>query len=291
LGLVVVACAVAGPLAARASVVTDNPAGWNQTFNDDFDGTSMDATKWAHRLSGVRYNATNTPNAVSVSGGLLTITTYTESGTNYTGMIATRNLTTNTDLFAQTHGYFEARMKFQSNPGQWSAFWLTSPIYGENVGNPALYGTEIDVVEHRRVNGSNSDISNKYLSSVHWDGYGAEHMQAPLTITPGGLSNGTWHKYGLLWSSSGYQFYYDDVLQFTVNQAVSMRPEYMILSSEVRDANWAGTMPASGYGTLATSSTNVQVDYVRAYAAVPEPTGVAIVAGAAGMALARRRRR
>jgi beta-glucanase (GH16 family) len=233
----------------------------------------------------------NTPSAVSVGGGALTITTYTDAGTHYTGMIGTRDLSAQKDLFAQTYGYFEARMKFNSSPGQWSAFWLTSPVYDGNVGNPALYGTEIDVVEHRAVNNNDNSITNRYVSAVHWDGYGDEHQQTARTHS--GLStlgNGSWHTYGLKWSPSGYDFYFDDALLWSVTQAISARPEYLILSSEVRDANWAGTVPEGGYGSLATSVTNVQVDYVRAYAAVPEPSGAMLLAcGAAGMIWKRRR--
>jgi len=43
----------------------------------------------------------------------------------------------------------------------------------------------------------------------------------------------------------------------------------MILSSEVRDGNWAGNVPAGGYGSMASTVTNMQVDYVRVYAGVP----------------------
>ena len=49
---------------AQASVITDNPAAWRLTFSDEFSGSSLDATKWAHRLPGVRNSAINTSNAV-----------------------------------------------------------------------------------------------------------------------------------------------------------------------------------------------------------------------------------
>jgi hypothetical protein len=126
---------------------------------------------------------------------------------------------------------------------------------------------------------------------VHWDGYGAEHQQTAKTHGPlATLGNGSWHTYGLNWSPAGYDFYFDDALLWSVTQAVSARPEYLILSSEVRDANWAGTVPASGYGSLATSTTNVQVDYVRAYTAVPEPAGLTLMMlGAVGFISTRRR--
>jgi beta-glucanase (GH16 family) len=249
---------------AQASVVTDNPAAWKLAFSDDFSGSSLDITKWAHRLPGVRNSAINTSNSVTVGGGLLTITTYTDGGTNYTGMIGTQG------IFEQTYGYFEARMKFHSSPGEWSAFWLQSPTYGNPLGDPGQAGAEIDIVEHRATNSNGTTVSGRYVSAVHWDGYGDDHKQVAETHTsPGNLGNDTWHTYGLEWSANGYKFYYDDTLQWTVSEAVSRRSEYMILSSEVRDDNWAGSVPAGGYGSFASSVTNVQVDFVRVYAGMP----------------------
>jgi beta-glucanase (GH16 family) len=248
---------------AQASVVTDSPHAWKLTFSDEFSGASLDTDKWAHRLPGPRHDAINASNAVSVSGGLLTIKTYTDAGIHYTGMIGTQ------EIFEQTFGYFEARMKFHSSAGQWSAFWLTSPTYGNPIGDPGQAGTEIDIAEHRATNPNGADLRSRYVSAVHWDGYGAEHQQVAKTHGPlAGLANDTWHTYGLRWSPSGYEFYFDDALMWTVTQAVSRRDEYLILSSEVRDGNWAGDVPAGGYGTFASSVTNMQVDYVRVYSSV-----------------------
>lgn len=82
---------IAAAEATLASVVTDNPAGWTLTFSDEFSGSTLDASKWSHRGLGPRRDAVNTADAVSVSDGLLRITTYTSGGSHYTGMIATRD--------------------------------------------------------------------------------------------------------------------------------------------------------------------------------------------------------
>lgn len=257
------AATVAAAEAAHASVVTDNPAAWTLTFSDEFTGMSLDASKWSHRGLGPRRDAVNTADAVSVGNGLLTITTYTSGGVHNTGMIATQG------KFEQTFGYYEARVKFHSTPGQWSAFWLQSPTYGA-IGDPATIGMEIDVVEHRAANRNDLDIRNRYSSATHWDGYDASHQQLSK-VHQGlpGMGNDSWHTYGVKWSESGYDYYFDDMLVWTVEAPVSMRSEYLILSSEVETGAWAGTIPGAGYGSLASSITNVQVDYVRVYSAVP----------------------
>jgi beta-glucanase (GH16 family) len=274
-----------GGRTVQAFPVTDDPANWNLTFADEFSGSTLDGSKWANRLPGVRNDATNTSNAVSVGAGVLTITTYTDAGTNYTGMIGSQG------KFEQTYGYFEARMKFNSAPAEWSAFWLTSPVFDGHVGDPATYGTEIDVAEHRAVNSKDKDISNRYVSSIHWNGYGPEHQQVSTTYgAQSGLGNGSWHTYALKWSPSGYEFFYDNKSLWVVSENVSARPEYMILSSEVRDGDWAGTMPLSGYGSLGSSTTNLQVDYVHVYEAVPEPGALAVIGAILSLALRRPRR-
>lgn len=256
---------LSAPFLAHASPISDNPAGWQLAFSDEFTGTALDSSKWAHRGLGPRKGAINTANAVAVKDGLLTITTYTSGGAHYTGMIATQG------MFEQTYGYYEARIKFQDSPGQWSAFWLQSPGYGP-VGDPATAGTEIDIVEHRAANQNDRDIRERYSSAVHWDGYAESHQQLSKVHTnPTGLGNGSWHTYGMQWTEAGYQFYFDDELIWTALAPVSKRPEYLILSSEVENGVWAGTIPAAGYGAFASSVTNVQVDYVRVYSQVVPP--------------------
>jgi beta-glucanase (GH16 family) len=284
-GLALLSSSICAGEIARASIVTDNPTGWNQTFNDDFDGSSLDPNKWANRLPGPRNSAINTPDAVSVDNGLLTIKTYTVDGVHYTGMIGSQ------DKFEQTYGYYEARMKFHTKAGQWSAFWLTAQDFDGKVGNPALYGTEIDVVEHRALNSNNGEIRKRYVSAVHWDGYGDDAKQLAITH-PGqpDFGNDTWHTFGLSWSPAGYDFYYDDKFMWGVTQAVSARDEYMIISSEVKQGGWAGDITAGGYGSLASTITNVQVDYVHVYEALPEPTALGLIATLAPFALSRKRR-
>jgi beta-glucanase (GH16 family) len=278
----------------HASVVTDNITAWTQTFADDFDGSALNLSKWGYRKTGLRNDAVNTPAAVSVDSGLLTIKTYTDGGLNYTGMIGTQN------LFEQKYGYFESRIKFNSAPGQWSAFWVQSPTVGTPVGNTAVAGTEIDIVEQRAVDGTGTDISNRVHNALHWDGYSAAQKALlkyqPPSATPG-MADDSWHTYGLSWSPTGYGFYFDDKLIWTTNSAVSARTQYMILSSEVIDGAWAGDVPAGGYGSYADSTTDMEVDYVRAYATnsatavgpVPEPASLASLAGLA-LLLKRRRR-
>jgi beta-glucanase (GH16 family) len=252
---------------------------------DEFDGTSLDRTRWGYRKSGPRLDGILTPDAVSVADGILTIKTYTEGGHHYSGMISTQHLDGSPAGFEQTYGTFEARLRFNTSPGQWSAFWMQSPTIGEPVGAPEEAGVEMDIAEHRarcvtaplplpaQTCAGDSDISGRIQRALIWDGYAAAHKHVTSFSNPlPGLGNGTWHRFGLRWTPSGMTFYYDGEPQWTTAGAVSRRSQYLVLSSEVGEA-FAGPTPLLGYGSRATSTTNMQVDWVRAWTATEQELG------------------
>ena len=59
-----------------------------------------------------------------------------------------------------------------------------------------------------------------------------------------------------------------------MTRPISRQAQYLILSSEVGEF-FAGAIPAGGYGTRQTSTTNMQVDYVRAYTPAVPPANTA----------------
>lgn len=247
--------------AVRAEVPTN---GWALIWNDEFDGTKLDTSKWVYWLTGARRDAVNTPTAVSVGGGAVTISTFTSGGTHYTGMIATDG------KFLPAYGYIEARINYGDSPGMWSAFWMQSPTMGNPIGDANTAGTEIDICEHRFIDGGGTNIDGKIVGNIHWDGYGASHRSVGYDSGNLGLGSG-YHVYGMEWTPTQQRFYIDGVLKWTVNDGsnspVSQRSEFIIFSSEVDDSSttWAGTIPAAGYGSLLTSTTKMVVDYVRVY--------------------------
>ena len=251
-------------LVAKASP----PPGYSLIWADEFNGTSLISTNWGYRYLGPRNDAVNVTNAVAVTNGALVITTYTENGTNYTGMIGTSG------KYAPRYGYLEASIRWGDAPGGWSAFWMQADTMG-NVGNPHTNGTEIDIVEHRARDSNNANISNQSVANLHWDGYGANEQSVGTGLVGSGLASG-FHTYALEWTPAIQRFYTDGVALYSVTNstaldplapavAVSQTSEYIILSSEVHNANWAGTIPTGGYGSLATSTTKMTVDYLRVY--------------------------
>lgn len=256
------AAACGRPLRAPRVPAPEPPRpGYALIWHDEFDGTALDPTRWT-AYAGARRDARNSPDAIAVAGGIVTITTWTEGGVHFTGFFDTAG------KFLTTYGWFEARIRFESAPGEWGAFWLSSPTIGRPVGDPGTAGTEIDVVEHRATDTSGADISNSYGINLHWDGYGTDHKHAGgHGAPPAGAASlqGGWHTYAMLWTRAGYTFFLDGVEQWTTSAGLSRRPEFIKLTCEVQDRSWAGRVPVGGYGPRDRSTTRMQVDWIRVW--------------------------
>lgn len=283
--------------------VAQIPGGYNLVWQDEFNGpagfynaSQPQWANWRERSAGVRRDAFNDASrAVSMTGtGDLRIKTFTDGAQHITGIIGTQ---TNGAFagYMPTYGYFESRIKFSSQAGMWSAFWMQSPTMGNPIGSPATAGTEIDIVEHRAVTSSNTNISNQGVSNIHWDGYGVDHKSAGSGLYSLGAADAQGYRtYGMLWTPTEQKFYVNGVLKWTyTGTAISQRSEYFILSSEVEDNGWAGDIPVSGYGTYASSNAFMDVDYVRVYQiqAVPEPGTCATLVSLTGISCWMIRRR
>jgi beta-glucanase (GH16 family) len=237
-------CLVVGIVVNNA--LATPPAGYLLTWSDEFSGTALNTAKWTYVL-GERNDAVNTQDAVTVGGGNLTITTYTSGGTNYTGMITTY------DSYQQKYGYFEANIRFHDELGMWSAFWM-------KWGTP-----EIDIAEHWKYGaGGTRYDANAVQNALHWAGGDVARLTNNM-----GLASG-FHTYGVSWKPTGFKFYVDNQVVLTNSDPAAASgiqvPLELILSSEVNHYGGVGDVPAGGYGSRLTSTTKMDVDYVRAYA-------------------------
>src|SRR5579872_4753183 len=92
------------------------------TFNDDFSGSSLDATKWSDTLAWGMNNTTLNPGNVSVANSVVTLTL--SSPTVGAGIHTAGK-------WAQSWGYYEWRVWGPST--DWWAAWMT----GVGAGSPA----------------------------------------------------------------------------------------------------------------------------------------------------------
>lgn len=187
---------------------------WSCTFVDNFNGTTLDATKWVtadSRVSGFYMNGSCfNGTGVSQAGGYLRLgvvrqvqTCTTPLGNVQTGY---RGAGVSTfGRFSQTYGRFEARMKFPAYraAGFHGGFWMNPQ--GRDYGLWPGSG-EIDIAEWF------SQTPDNVYPSLHYTGsVGLLDTKWDCTVTRPDL----FHTYTLEWNAVGMDFYYDGALCFS----------------------------------------------------------------------------
>ena len=230
--------------AADASVAptpeTVRAQGYNKvSFQDEFDGTSLDTSKWGYQYgcfdpaqrSQAQY--TDSPDNVSVRDGVLNLTaryspmktkwdgsqvprTCKHGDTTYDAPFTSGMITTKTKdgkvLYAApgTGFYAEARVKLPTARPSWSAFWGT----GTKGGWPA--NGEIDIFESKGYDPS------FLMSNIHTPRAGnpkktQQHQGAMHGDTA--TSQSEWHTYGLLKTADAIEFYFDGQMTHRVKMS------------------------------------------------------------------------
>lgn len=239
--------------------------GYALAWHDEFDGSALDEQWWTIDL-GPWHSGLNARDAVQVKDGLLSLVTYTDVGGNHhAGHINT------VGTFEATYGYFEARVQFLDSAGQWCSFFLYPATIGNPVGDPGTAGVEIDVFEHRDAGVTGWDQRDMIQVGLNWDGFGTDWKRVNRTLAHplGEPLSHAWHTYATLWTESLVSFYVDGIPIWSTSAALSHRPEPIYLTCEVWDGGWGGYIPAGGYGTLETTTTRMEVDWVRVWQAAP----------------------
>lgn len=146
---------------------------WNMTFADEFDGTSMDVTKWSGFETGLgnEIQVEGGLNECSVADSVMTMSLrYDEAQERWVyPSISTYG------KFQQRFGCFAARIKIPPYSGINTAFWMLSP--GSYNGSPLYYQKavpewacyEIDFLEISAAWTRNYDLYNKRMQSgIYW---------------------------------------------------------------------------------------------------------------------------
>ncbi len=206
-----------GPMSAQR--YTPQEMGYRLVWQDEFDGTQLDSTKWRVRGIGPRAIAFVSEKAVKVADGCVKLYAMKQGDSLLGSAIGTQN------LFMVKYGFFECRAQVQKSPGVWAAFWIQSPQISQGE-DPALFGAEIDIMECFRKLGPDIVSHN-----VHW-AYGPHQqttrgMQSYLP----GVGDG-FHTFALEWLPDKYVFYVDGLKFYEVTQGLSHIQEYLILSME-----------------------------------------------------------
>lgn len=267
----------------ESSLLPENK-NWKLVWEDEFDGTELDLTKWDYRLHlfHKRHQAW-TDDAVTLDGKSNAVfkiiekdgefvSSQLQTGENYLDRPSENDTWLIAPIkepkFIHKYGYYEVRCKMQQTDVWWSAFWMQSPIIGCSL-NPKQAGVEIDIME--------SFTPNKVIPHfIHYDGYGEQHhfknsmganrwatdadtMQ--LEKTPDG-----YHTFGFEWTKNGYTFYIDGKQSgMKIDGPVSDIEEFILLGTECK--GYREEIPGFEENFKLSKSTDdcFIVDYVRVF--------------------------
>jgi beta-glucanase (GH16 family) len=244
---------------------------WNIVWSDEFNGTSIDTSKWAFEtgngffsggnfISGwgnneLEYYTGRTNNAY-VSGGLLHIVANQES-TNGFSFTSARMKTLglyNTPVY----GRIEWRAAMPAGVGMWPGLWMLGSDY-PTVGWPDC--GEIDV----------SETKGTELTTVHGSLHSGSDETALYTSFAGGDSITNFHNYMVDWKSNSISFSVDGNVYETVTSWTDSlgpyptpfnAPFYLLMNLAV-GGNFVGNPSVAGIEAGTVFPAEIHVDYVR----------------------------
>jgi beta-glucanase (GH16 family) len=237
------------------------PAVEQMIFDEEFDGTTLNLTKW-HRCYPYavdKVGCTNGPplelewyskDNDSVSKGRLRITARKQHlhGYDYTsGMIVTGGSPTQPPGFTFLYGYMEMSAKLPPGAGMWPAFWLL-PADGS-------WPPEIDAMEWQ---GGTPTID---YATIHWGKQvNGQHPQSGTAYDSQVDLAAGFHSYGLDWQADSVTWYFDGkpVKKFTRASVIPHKPMYILIDLAV--GGWISFPDANTHFPAV-----MQVDYVRVW--------------------------
>lgn len=261
-----------------------NIANINLIWQDEFNGTALDTSKWSYELGYYMNNDpntwgwgnnemqhyTNSPNNINVAGGTLNITTFVEPKSfpqdpNRYAQYSSGKINTK-GKFSLQYGRVDIRAKLPTGNGIWPAFWMLPT--DNRYGNWATSG-EIDIMEVR------GRLPNIATAAIHYGGewpnnrYSSGEYQFPS----GQNVNSDYHVYSLVWEEDNFKWYVDGkcFLKITKEQWYSVaapnnpnapfdQPFYFIMNLAVGGHFDGGLLPNAN-----DLPATMKVDYVRVY--------------------------
>ncbi|MCR2804380.1 carbohydrate binding domain-containing protein [Paenibacillus soyae] len=195
------------------------PEAWDLVWEDEFDGTSIDASKWNFVQGGGGYgnnelqHYTNRPENARIEEGHLVLEALKE---DYQGNAYTSAKLTTEGKGDWIYGKFEVRARMPQGKGIWPAIWMMPT--DQNLYSSWPASGEIDIME---LLGHEPD---KIYGTLHY-GQPHEHAQGSYTLSDGSTFADGFHTYGVEWEPGEFRFYVDGVLYAKQNNWFSKNPQ------------------------------------------------------------------
>jgi beta-glucanase (GH16 family) len=208
-------------------------------FNDEFNqlNISPDGSTPALWYNGIWYESPSPASRFTLNNGAMTATVLPSDPHEAWLTTLNRNGGRST-LF--NLGYFEARMKWNIVPDNFSAFWLESSEHA--LANENLF-CEIDIFEAYQ--------NNVFVGTIHdWNWPNSTKNTNNWHPVSADLSQ--WHTYGLLWTASTVTWYLDNqpMMSWPTPNVCKTQKLFMILGAQARAHN---------------NTVKLDVDWVRVY--------------------------
>ncbi len=234
--------------AGRTPMPTGVPGDWTLKFDGEFNGTSLDTTKWSTGWygSGItapaneQENDCYDPAQVTEGGGVLSLGLIQKTETcgdnepNAAGLVSTAG------KFSFTYGFIEARVWLPGVPGHpgevanWPGVWADGQNWPQD--------GEIDIAE-----GIGGQVCAHLHSAVNPEGIGP----GGGTGCPSGTYTDGWHTFAANWEPGSITYYYDGVDIGRVTSGVTSAPMFLVLDYATLSA---AAMPAT-----------MKVEYMRVW--------------------------
>lgn len=240
------------------------PSGYKLVFNDEFDRSSVDSSKWNTRYRwGPNWIINNeqqyyvdvlndrnfgvTP--IKLDGSRLTIEatkTPSQLRDEARGQAYLSGAMTTHSKFKMKYGYVEMRAKLPKGKGLWPAFWL---LHDGNDGNRP----EIDVMEML------GDNTSRIYQTYHY------YDNSNLRSTPSYQASGPdysadFHTFGMLWEQGRITWYVDGKQTNRYDSSNVSNENMYLLMNLALGGSWAGSPNSSTQFPA-----RFEIDYVRAY--------------------------
>ena len=219
---------------------TGVPGDWTLKFDGEFNGTSLDTTKWSTGWygSGItapaneQENDCYDPAQVTEGGGVLSLSLIQKSETCGDNEPYAAGLVSTAGKFSFTYGFVEARVWLPGVPGHpgevanWPGVWADGQNWPQD--------GEIDIAE-----GIGGQVCAHLHSAVNPEGIGPGGGSG----CPSGTYTGGWHTFAANWEPGIITYYYDGVDIGSVTSGVTSAPMFLVLDYATQsDADAPATM-------------------------------------------------